>query len=99
MEYNLFISYDLDAPGQNYDAVINRIASLGPWYKLQYSFFYVHTSFSIKMAHDHIRAVMDANDKLAVVDAKDAYVSLVPAADLEALRTEFAKAQAPSANR
>ena len=98
MTYNLFIAYDLAEPGQNYEAVIARITSLGPWYKLQYSLFYVHSGHNIQVTHDHVRSVMDGNDKLAVIDAKDAYVSLVPAADLQVLRSEWAKGQPTGTN-
>ena len=33
MAFNLFIAYDLMNPGQNYDAVRDRIQSLGQWYQ------------------------------------------------------------------
>ena len=33
MVYNLFIAYDLMRPGQNYEAVRDRIKSLGQWHQ------------------------------------------------------------------
>jgi len=59
MAYNLFIAYDLDKPGQNYEAVHERIKSLGRWYWAQKSFFCVHTAFTPEKAHRHVFAVMD----------------------------------------
>lgn len=91
MPHNLIIGYDLIPPGQNYEAVQNHIKQLGPWYKLQYSLFYVHSQVDTQTAHDFIRRAMDAGDKLAVIDARDAFVSNVPVADLVAIRDVFAK--------
>jgi hypothetical protein len=90
MLHNLFIAYDLIPPGQNYDAVHNQIKQLGPWYKLQYSLFYVQSAMDMKTAHDFVRLAMDGGDNLAVVDARDAFVSTLPAGDLAAIRSVFA---------
>ena len=46
MSYNFFIAYDLLQPGQNYEAVRDRIKSLGQWHQFQLSLFYVQTSGS-----------------------------------------------------
>lgn len=75
MAYNLFIAYDLVKPGQNYRAVIHQIESLGMSYKFQYSFYYVHTDFDPNVAFHHVGAVMDANDRLAVINAHSGVVS------------------------
>jgi hypothetical protein len=75
--YNLFIAYDLDKPGQNYDGVHERIKSLGRWYHAQQSLFYVHTALSAQEAHAAVWAVMDSNDRLMVVDATSAV--MIPA--------------------
>ncbi|KGM34691.1 hypothetical protein [Inquilinus limosus] len=71
MAYNLFIAYDLLSPGQNYDAVRNRIRELGPNWQFQLSLFYVHSGVDPQNAYAHVLAVMDANDKLAVINAAD----------------------------
>lgn len=75
MASNLFISYDLDKPGQNYPAVIARIKELGRWHHFQFSLFYVNTQLSPAEAFAHVIAVMDANDKLAVINASSGVVS------------------------
>lgn len=51
MVYNLLITYDLDKPGQNYDAVHAKIQSLGRWYHPQQSVYYLHTGLSADSAH------------------------------------------------
>jgi hypothetical protein len=66
---NLFVSYDLMNPGQNYEAVINAIKKLGTWAKVHYSLWYVSSAHSAKQAAEFVRRAQDANDKLIVVDA------------------------------
>jgi hypothetical protein len=85
MAFNLFIAYDLDKPGQNYDAVHARIKSLGRWYHAQQSLFYVHTELTPKQAHEAVFAVMDSNDKLIVVDSTGAWMYPAPPVDVEAI--------------
>lgn len=75
MAYNLFIAYDLVSPGQNYDAVRDAIKSLGRWYQFQYSLFYVNTDHNPSTAYAIVAATLDANDRLAVIDAQRGVVS------------------------
>lgn len=75
MAYNLFIAYDLDQPGQNYDAVRDTIKSLGLWWQPQFSLFYVHTNYSPQEAFAQVAVAMDSNDKLAVIDASGGMVT------------------------
>ena len=75
MACNIFIAYDLMHPGQNYEAVRNEIKSLGPWHQFQLSLFYVHTDLTPHQAYDRVFAVMDSNDRLAVIDASGGVVS------------------------
>lgn len=78
LAYNLFIAYDLNQPGQNYDAVRDRIKSLGRWHQFQYSLFYVSTGMDTRSAYDAVWAVMDPSDKLIVIDANGGVVSNSP---------------------
>lgn len=75
MTYNLFIAYDLDAPGQNYDAVRDAIKDLGKWHQFQYSLFYVNTPHDPHTAFALVHAAMDSNDKLVVINAVGGVVS------------------------
>ncbi|MDP2259937.1 MAG: hypothetical protein Q8J89_09500 [Caulobacter sp.] len=72
---NLFIAYDLMAPGQNYDAVRDRIKALGQWHQFQFSLFYVHTDMSPGEAFQFVSVALDANDRLAVIDASGGVVT------------------------
>ena len=77
MAYNLFIAYDLMQPGQNYDAVRDRIKELGQWHQFQLSLFYVHTLHAPREAYNRVFAAMDANDRLAVINAADSLGAIV----------------------
>jgi len=69
MSNNLHISYDLYAPGQNYDKVIERIKQLGMWAKVHMSFWYVNSTYTAEQAVEFLKPVLDLNDKVYVVDA------------------------------
>ena len=75
MAYNLFIAYDLVSPGQNYEAVRDKIKELGKWHQFQLSLFYVHTEYSPMAAFNYVHASMDGNDRLAVINAADGVVT------------------------
>lgn len=69
MPRNLHISYDLNNPGQNYEAVITKIKALGDWAKIHKSYWYVKSTYTASQACDAIWAVMDRNDTVYVVDS------------------------------
>lgn len=70
MANNLFISYDLNSPGQDYSKVIEAIKGLGGWAKVQKSLWFVTSDYSASKACDLVWAKMDSNDSLIVIDAK-----------------------------
>ena len=65
---NLFISYDLNSPGQDYAVVIEAIKSLGNWAKVQKSLWYVKSACTASAAVEKIWPKMDKNDSLIVID-------------------------------
>jgi hypothetical protein len=69
MANNLFISYDLMNPGQNYENVAKAIRALGTASKLLFSLWYVKSDFTSAQARDAVAAAADPNDKILVVDA------------------------------
>lgn len=71
MANNLHISYDLNDPGQNYEKVIDTIKGLGTWAKIHKSFWYVKSNLTAAEARARVWAVMDKNDTVYVVDAKN----------------------------
>jgi hypothetical protein len=75
MANNLFVSYDLYSPGQNYQAVIDAVKALGNWAKVHKSLWYVNSSYTAAQAVDRIWAKMDSNDTVLVVDATNKAVA------------------------
>ncbi len=68
MPHNLFIAYDLMQLGHNYEALRAAIKNLGQWHQFQLSLFYVHTDLTPHQAFASVAAVMDADDRLIVID-------------------------------
>lgn len=68
---NLYISYDLKNPGQNYERVITAIKGLGLWAKVQYSLWFVSSTYTAKHAAEIVRDTQDSNDTLIVIDASN----------------------------
>jgi hypothetical protein len=70
MKRNLFVSYDLNTPGQNYEEVIAEIKKQGDsWAKVHYSLFYLKSDKTAQQIAEAVWRKMDANDRLIVVDA------------------------------
>lgn len=85
MAFNLLVTYDLNKPGQDYEAIHNKIKSLGRWYHPQQSVFYIHTALDAQQAHAAIGAVMDVSDRLIVADVKFMVIAPALDADIEAI--------------
>lgn len=68
MANNLFVTYDL-IKEKDYNAVHKAIQSLGNWAKVTESNWYVNTLHSASDAASIVKAAMDEDDKLIVIDA------------------------------
>lgn len=90
---NLHVSYDLNSPGQNYEAVIARIKQLGSWAKVHKSFWYVKSTYTAEQAVSHINEVMDGNDQVYVVDATNNHAAwnYLPANVVDHIKAEWWK--------
>lgn len=71
MANNLFISYDLIGPNRDYDRIIAEIKKLGAWAKIHKSLWYVNSIQSSSSVASKLKAVMDGNDTLIVIDASN----------------------------
>ena len=60
------ISYDLQVPGQNYDALTALIKTYPKWAKLMQSTWSVATTQTSEQIRDHLKLALDGNDKLFV---------------------------------
>lgn len=71
MANNLFISYDLNSPGQDYQKVINTIKTFGNWANIQKSLWYVNSSYTAEQALDILYKQVDRNDSVIVIDCSN----------------------------
>lgn len=60
------ISYDLRAPGRNYNSLYEEIKSLGSWAHPVESTWLIDTNVSLTDVRDRLKAKMDSNDRLLV---------------------------------
>ena len=72
MKNNILVTYDLNKSGQNYDALIEKIKTLGAWAKVQQSVWYLHTSYSTDEVLDLLSKVTDYNDSIFVANMNSA---------------------------
>lgn len=61
-----FISYDLENPGQNYDAVHKAIESMGTYNHILKSAYLLRCGLPIETVEDNISKVLDSNDRLVI---------------------------------
>lgn len=64
------VSYDLLAPGKNYDDLIAEIKRSPDWAKPLKSLFLVRTSESPEQLYNRLRPKMDANDLILVIHVR-----------------------------
>ena len=60
------VTYDLHAPNQNYDALVERIQSYPTWAHLMQSTWAVVTPQTSEQIRDNLRLALDGNDILFV---------------------------------
>lgn len=56
------VTYDLNATGQDYDALYRQIRSLGQTNHALQNLWLLSTTYTADQVRDHIRRVIDAND-------------------------------------
>ena len=60
------ISYDLNRPGQDYNAVIDAIKDLGAWAHPLKSMWFVDTQLTASGLYDVMRKFIDGSDRLFI---------------------------------
>lgn len=72
------VSYDLSEPGQNYDALIEKIKESDAWARLGGSSYLVESTKDAKELRDEYKTLLDSNDKLYVgkVEAPAAWTGM-----------------------
>ena len=70
----VLITYDLNKPGQNYDALYDKIKTFGTWWHYLDSTWIVDTNLTAAEVSDQLKSVMDDSDTLLVLNITgDAY--------------------------
>lgn len=64
----LLIGYDLNASGQDYDSLIEKIKSTGTWWHGLDSTWLVKSNLSATGMRDLLRGEIDTNDELLVIN-------------------------------
>lgn len=64
------VSYDLRAPGQRYDELIELIKKDGSWAKLGESAYLIESNASATELRDRFKPVLDGNDRIYVGQVK-----------------------------
>ncbi len=67
------VSYDLLAPGKNYDDLIAEIKSSPSWAKPLKSLFLVQTNETPEQLYNRLRPKMDANDFILIIQVRRPY--------------------------
>lgn len=62
------ITYDLNTPGKNYQALYESIKSLGEWWHYLDSNWLVNTTLSTYQINEHLRKCIDDNDNLLIIE-------------------------------
>jgi hypothetical protein len=68
----IMVDYDLDAPGQKYQAIIQYIKGHREWANPLKSSWMIRTTKSAVQVRDDIVRLIDANDKVVVTDVTHA---------------------------
>lgn len=66
------ISYDLLAPGQKHELIVEKLQSLGAWARLSQQLWYVSSEHTAEQAAALLWDEMDDNDKLFVTEMSQA---------------------------
>jgi hypothetical protein len=64
----LLVSYDLKAPGRDYESLYEVLKSASSWWHYLESTWLLYTSESVKNWADRIKGAIDENDNFIVVD-------------------------------
>lgn len=64
---SILITYDLRAPGRNYNELYEGIKALGSWWHCLDSNWIVSTNLTTVQVRDRLAVYLDGNDKLLVV--------------------------------
>jgi hypothetical protein len=62
------VGFDLDSPGQDYRGISKRLQELSAWWHNLDSTWLVKTEMTSVQLRDDLSKLLDANDKLLIID-------------------------------
>ena len=80
------VSYDLNTPGQKYDALYEELKSSSSWSHYLDSTWLIYTNESSIQLSDRLRAHLDDNDRLMVIRVTSDYSGWLPEGAWEWMR-------------
>ncbi|PWK15198.1 hypothetical protein C8D84_101145 [Psychrobacter immobilis] len=66
----LLITYDLNAPGQEHDKILDKIKTFNGWARLSESSYAVATSLTPQQVYDQFKPQLDTNDRIYIITLK-----------------------------
>ncbi len=66
MSNSKIVTYDLRAPGRNYDDLYEMIKAYSKWAHLTESTWFISSPDSCETIRNNLRSVMDSNDRIFV---------------------------------
>ena len=72
------ITYDLNNPHKDYSSLYEKIKSLGRWWHYLDSTWIVATRNSSSQINDILKAVLDSDDGILVIEVKNDYNGWLP---------------------
>ena len=84
------ITYDLNAPGQNYDALYDEIKSLGAWAHPMDSTWFVQTNLKATSIFDRLKKHLDSNDVIFISRVTEDYAAKLSSDMIDWLRKAIA---------
>jgi hypothetical protein len=64
----LLVGYDLNSPGQHYEALWEKLRSYGTWWRHLDSTWLIKANLTPRQLHDQLAPLLDVNDELFIVD-------------------------------
>ncbi|MBA2058646.1 MULTISPECIES: hypothetical protein [unclassified Psychrobacter] len=69
----LLITYDLNAPGQEHDKILDKIKTFNGWARLSESSYAVSTSLAPNQVYSQFESLLDSNDHIWIISLKKPY--------------------------
>lgn len=80
------VTYDLNKSGKNYDGLIEELKNTLAYIKYQKSAWLIKTNESLENLYERLRAQIDDNDYLLIIEVKNVYTGWLPIDDWDFIK-------------